>query len=358
MNVFASRVLLVAAAVRRIDHRAVVLVDEAGQVRRVRGAAGDALPLAGDAAGGLDRGEDRGAPNERGVAVVDLGGRTVAGRPASDSRSACVRDRSPRPPGRRAGGCPAAGSSRGSRPPRARSSPHRRAARCRPRSRSAGCWRHRAGPSSRRRRRRSARRGRRSRADARTGRSGRRRSQRGRRRRPSMRWRAARARGSRGCGAARWTCGADRSIGAWRTPEGSIRRLLEAMPKAELHLHLDGSLRVDTALELARTRGIDAPTTWRGMFGALVAPDALRRPGRAAARVRPADRAHAGRRGARADHGRAGRDEGRRERPLRRDPMGTAAPRRRAGCRWRTGSRRSSRGAENAAARGPGRSCG
>lgn len=48
--------------------------------------------------------------------------------------------------------------------------------------------------------------------------------------------------------------------------------LLEAMPKAELHLHLDGSLRVATALDLSRSRGIDAPTTWRGMFDALVAP--------------------------------------------------------------------------------------
>ena len=57
------------------------------------------------------------------------------------------------------------------------------------------------------------------------------------------------------------------------TPTGpALRRLAETMPKAELHLHLDGSLRVDTALELARSRGVDAPATWAGMFDALVAP--------------------------------------------------------------------------------------
>jgi adenosine deaminase len=44
------------------------------------------------------------------------------------------------------------------------------------------------------------------------------------------------------------------------------------MPKTELHLHLDGSLRVGTALALARSRGIDAPATWDGMFEALVGP--------------------------------------------------------------------------------------
>lgn len=54
-------------------------------------------------------------------------------------------------------------------------------------------------------------------------------------------------------------------------PDTTVR-LLERMPKAELHLHLDGSLRVDTALDLARTRGIDAPTTWAGMSAALVGP--------------------------------------------------------------------------------------
>lgn len=53
----------------------------------------------------------------------------------------------------------------------------------------------------------------------------------------------------------------------------TLRALTHAMPKAELHLHLDGSLRVDTALEIARTRGVDAPTTYAGMRGVLVGPE-------------------------------------------------------------------------------------
>jgi adenosine deaminase len=53
----------------------------------------------------------------------------------------------------------------------------------------------------------------------------------------------------------------------------SLRALTKAMPKAELHLHLDGSLRVDTALEIARTRRVEAPQTFAGMRGALVGPE-------------------------------------------------------------------------------------
>ena len=61
-----------------------------------------------------------------------------------------------------------------------------------------------------------------------------------------------------------------------RIPEPATRRLIEALPKAELHLHLDGSVRVATALELAGSRGIEAPATWEGMFDALVAPERCR----------------------------------------------------------------------------------
>ncbi len=53
----------------------------------------------------------------------------------------------------------------------------------------------------------------------------------------------------------------------------ALRRLVGAMPKSELHLHIDGALRVETAIALARSRGVEAPQTYRAMFDALVAPE-------------------------------------------------------------------------------------
>ena len=52
-----------------------------------------------------------------------------------------------------------------------------------------------------------------------------------------------------------------------------LRGWLQAMPKAELHLHLDGSLRPSTALELARKRDLsDALPDVAAMRDRLVAP--------------------------------------------------------------------------------------
>ena len=36
--------------------------------------------------------------------------------------------------------------------------------------------------------------------------------------------------------------------------------LIKQLPKVELHCHLDGSLRVDTIIDLAKTNNIDLPT--------------------------------------------------------------------------------------------------
>lgn len=48
--------------------------------------------------------------------------------------------------------------------------------------------------------------------------------------------------------------------------------VVQRMPKAELHLHLDGSLRPATALELARERGLEGVGDLAGIRARLVAP--------------------------------------------------------------------------------------
>lgn len=39
------------------------------------------------------------------------------------------------------------------------------------------------------------------------------------------------------------------------------RELIEKLPKTDLHVHLDGSLRISTLIELAKEQNIQLPTT-------------------------------------------------------------------------------------------------
>ena len=38
------------------------------------------------------------------------------------------------------------------------------------------------------------------------------------------------------------------------------QQLLNALPKSDLHCHLDGSLRLETLIDLAKTHGVDMPS--------------------------------------------------------------------------------------------------
>ena len=50
------------------------------------------------------------------------------------------------------------------------------------------------------------------------------------------------------------------------------RELLEKLPKTDLHCHLDGSLRLDTILDLAKQQKVKLPTFDRGeLFDMLYA---------------------------------------------------------------------------------------
>jgi adenosine deaminase len=64
------------------------------------------------------------------------------------------------------------------------------------------------------------------------------------------------------------------ALGPRRTTiDASTLALVRSMPKAELHLHLDGSLRVSTAMEIARTRGLaDVPADEAGFRAVLMPP--------------------------------------------------------------------------------------
>ncbi len=55
--------------------------------------------------------------------------------------------------------------------------------------------------------------------------------------------------------------------------ELSVNDIITRMPKAELHVHLDGCLRVETVAELAAEQGIELPVPADGLRAACVVPE-------------------------------------------------------------------------------------
>jgi adenosine deaminase len=53
----------------------------------------------------------------------------------------------------------------------------------------------------------------------------------------------------------------------------AARSMLAAMPKAELHLHLDGSLRIGTIADLAQEQGLTLPVSREQLASVCIAPD-------------------------------------------------------------------------------------
>ena len=58
------------------------------------------------------------------------------------------------------------------------------------------------------------------------------------------------------------------------------RDILRRLPKAELHCHLDGSVRPETLLELAREYGVEMPRAtgqaWKICEKRCIAPESVR----------------------------------------------------------------------------------